>query len=798
MKRIRHNPEQIINKLREADAMLGAGKSIAHVVQHLGVSEQMYHRWRNQFGGMKAEEARRLGTSYTPRGQVARKWQEDEHSTIVDDTSMAYDGWGNLTKFEQDVDSEIGADLGRDEFEVAYTYAKATPAGGRPMVRRTGMTSTAGANISYEYLSSGNSLDDAAGRVSRVKQGSVVVARYQYLGHAQVVGTELPEPDFFSHLYDGTGQYTRADRFGRPIHNIWQRNTGNINNPAPHFFDIQIAWDEASNIVSMVDNVHILRDEYGDPLHNLFDKLATNDPLGRLLRLQEGNLSSSSITTLMRDERWQDTGGSSALSQTGNQFRYRRDDTGSGTFTMDDTRTYNRANELLTRDVNSNSTVDYELTYNAVGNLIADGEHYAFTYDPRGFLTEVRNQSDALVARYTYNAWGFRTTWQYDVMTTNDPPQAGPDGQVNSDDPIYCSLFDMDWRPAGTFRYPNLSGNAGKSEPAKERFVYNNAGIGGFGRSSYIDSLILRDTSGAWTSAATGTFTQRICTLANFRGDTVLVVTGEGTVIEWVSYSAYGVPFLKPAFDLNSDGSADETDLHLGNDWLNRLVYDVRLDPQGTGEPEWISVDMVSYGRGILSSVNNRIGYAGYQHAPELAGTKYHVRHRAVDAERGEWLTRDPAGDIDGPNRYQYVRSQPLLLADPEGRVAILLLLVPAIKYGVPIIVGVGAGAYLWGNVNCTPGEYTWKTFCRPCVRMCSILKGFTTEIICNQLVHHPIYAPELRTGQECWENEYVCGSSGIWFRTWVPTGAWAWTKQCDACPPLYYSPGWWLGFCED
>lgn len=60
MKRIRHNPDQIIRKLREADAMLAAGRSLAHVVQHLGVSEQTYYRWRNQFGGMKAEGARRL------------------------------------------------------------------------------------------------------------------------------------------------------------------------------------------------------------------------------------------------------------------------------------------------------------------------------------------------------------------------------------------------------------------------------------------------------------------------------------------------------------------------------------------------------------------------------------------------------------------------------------------------------------------------------------------------------------------------------------------------------------------
>jgi transposase-like protein len=48
MKRTRHTPEQVINKLREADAMLSSGRPMAQVLQHLGVSEQTFHRWRNQ------------------------------------------------------------------------------------------------------------------------------------------------------------------------------------------------------------------------------------------------------------------------------------------------------------------------------------------------------------------------------------------------------------------------------------------------------------------------------------------------------------------------------------------------------------------------------------------------------------------------------------------------------------------------------------------------------------------------------------------------------------------------------
>jgi transposase-like protein len=59
-RRKRHGPEQIVRKLRDADAMLNAGKDVAAVLQALEVSEGTYLRWRNQYGGMKAEEAKRL------------------------------------------------------------------------------------------------------------------------------------------------------------------------------------------------------------------------------------------------------------------------------------------------------------------------------------------------------------------------------------------------------------------------------------------------------------------------------------------------------------------------------------------------------------------------------------------------------------------------------------------------------------------------------------------------------------------------------------------------------------------
>jgi putative transposase len=60
LKRRRHTPEQIIRKLREAEKMLGEGKTTAEAAKALGVSEQTFHRWRNQYGGMKADDVKRL------------------------------------------------------------------------------------------------------------------------------------------------------------------------------------------------------------------------------------------------------------------------------------------------------------------------------------------------------------------------------------------------------------------------------------------------------------------------------------------------------------------------------------------------------------------------------------------------------------------------------------------------------------------------------------------------------------------------------------------------------------------
>jgi putative transposase len=72
MKRRRHTPEQIIRKLREADRLLAEGQEIPEVAKQLEISEATYHRWRAQYGGLKADDVKRLKELETENARLKR------------------------------------------------------------------------------------------------------------------------------------------------------------------------------------------------------------------------------------------------------------------------------------------------------------------------------------------------------------------------------------------------------------------------------------------------------------------------------------------------------------------------------------------------------------------------------------------------------------------------------------------------------------------------------------------------------------------------------------------------------
>jgi putative transposase len=72
MKGRKHTPEQIVRKLREADKLLAEGKSLSEVAKALEVSDYTYLRWRQQYGGMKADDAKELRRLKDENGRLKR------------------------------------------------------------------------------------------------------------------------------------------------------------------------------------------------------------------------------------------------------------------------------------------------------------------------------------------------------------------------------------------------------------------------------------------------------------------------------------------------------------------------------------------------------------------------------------------------------------------------------------------------------------------------------------------------------------------------------------------------------
>jgi hypothetical protein len=78
MKRHRHTPEQVVRKLREGERLLNEGKDLVEVLRHLEISEATWNRWRSQYGGMKADGAKRLRELEIENGRLKKLLAEAE------------------------------------------------------------------------------------------------------------------------------------------------------------------------------------------------------------------------------------------------------------------------------------------------------------------------------------------------------------------------------------------------------------------------------------------------------------------------------------------------------------------------------------------------------------------------------------------------------------------------------------------------------------------------------------------------------------------------------------------------
>jgi RHS repeat-associated protein len=409
------------------------------------------------------------------------------------------------------------------------------------------------------------------------------------------------------------------------------------------FYDIDISYDRNSNITVIENNVH-----------TGFDVSYTMDDVDRLTRAQEGTWGGSSISSETRDQEW-------TLDQVGNwdlaKLDLNGDDDWSGTDEYEDDRTHNKVNELTGRDIDDSGSDDYTLVYDEVGNLIDDGASYKYVYDPMGRLREVLDRSDdSLVAEYKYNGVKYRVSEHVD---TDD------DGDVDGSDDWWHYAFDTRWRM--------LSKYVGSASDPEEEFVYQRAGRDGQGRSTYIDELALRDRD----TTGNGTLDERIYYCQNWRADVSALVDDAGAIVEWVKYSAYGVPFGLPGGDTDSDGDCDSTDEAQVTTWVNASTYDVIGDLDLDGDVDSVDESAVNatylglangWNRLGALVVGNKFGFAGYG-SVGWSPSDYACRHRTLVASLGRWSSRDPLGYQGLANLVEYAASKPTVLVDPFGLV---------------------------------------------------------------------------------------------------------------------------------
>jgi RHS repeat-associated protein len=506
---------------------------------------------------------RRINRTYDNWGRVEKVRSYDNAAvgsgTIQNEVKNTYDGWGNLTKYEQNHSGEV---TGSGTYDVEYAYEKKAATGGvRATIRRTTMTLPNGQALSNIYSSAGNVHDDDASRVTFVREGANNRARYWYLGSSRLVGTTYREPstDVASHLFDGSDVFDGLDQFNRTIISRWKQGSTNL-------YSVALTYDRNSNVLTVDDAVQ-----------TGFDWKYTYDDLDRLVRAQRGTLSGGSISSETGDQNW-------TLDHAGNwdntTYDLNADDVYTGTNEYDWNFIQNKANELTSWDDQSTTVTP---TYDAAGNLADDKRDWKYVYDAFYRLVTVKNQSDTVTAEFKYNGVGHRISARY-----------------NTTAPWYHFAYDERWRIVEMYEDTDTA--------PTEQFWNHNAGLSGFGGSSYIDDVILRlrDTNGD------GTLDERRYCLQNWHHDVVALIDNTGSIIERANYTAYGTPI------------------------------------------------------GTFSSINNRKGYAGYEYDPTL-GQLYHVRNRVLRSDVGLWLHRD-ALSSDLIDLYGYVRSNPISGVDPMGQ----------------------------------------------------------------------------------------------------------------------------------
>jgi len=420
---------------------------------------------------------RRIQYGYDSQGNLSliTSYNAASVGSIVNQVQHVYNGLGQLTGEYQ---SHSGAVNTSSTPEVQYAYTEMS--GGQNNSRLTSMTYPSGYILNYNY---NTGLDSNISRLSSISDSGDTLESYKYLGVDTVVERDHPQNNVnLTYIQqsgdtqansDGGDQYTGLDRFGRIIDQNWVNATTGTSTDR-----FQYGYNQDSDVLYRQNLVDAAMSE-----------LYTYDNLYQLASFQRGTLNSTKTgltSSASRSQSW-------TPDALGNFTSVTSDGTAQ-------TRTANQQNEYTS--ISGSGTI----TYDANGNITADGSGNTYVYDAWNRLVTVKNGSTT-VASYGYDGLNRRITETHGSTTTD----------------LYYSA---NWQVLEERNNGQL----------QARYVWSPAGV---------DTLVLRDDS----SQNNGVLDRRLFMQQDTLGNVTLLVDTAGNVVERYEYDPYGVvTVLNPDF----------------------------------------------------------------------------------------------------------------------------------------------------------------------------------------------------------------------------------------------------------
>ncbi len=466
--------EYAYNRLGERKQMKDQ-QQVVHAYDYDKLGRLIHDRVALPSGSAVDNGVLRVSRTYEFRGMLAKitNYNSATGSTVVNESAFTYNEFGQLSEDEQ---AHVGPTGSAPS--VQYGFAN----GSANTIRPTTLTYPSGRVLTYDYGTSGG-MDDKFSRIFALLDDNSTnthLAEYLYLGPNRTAQINFAEPGAkFTWIMqsgesptDGGDQYTGWDRFGRAIDLRWIKNSSGA-----ELERLQHGYDRASNRLYRKNLVASGSDKQ--------DELYAYDELYQLNDFKRGELNSgrTAITgTVANQEEF-------TFDPTGNWNEYVQ--FGSG-FSIDQTRSYNKANELT--EIDSDTTLVAE---DAAGNMttIPQPGHwdagYDLIYDAWNRLVEVKDGSATIV------------TYAYDGLHRRTKKVIGSDTRH-----FYY-----------TDKWQIVEERMNTSTIADRQFVW---GI------RYIDDLVLRDRG-----------TERLYVIQDYFQPTAVMNTS-GTVQERYGYSAFG------------------------------------------------------------------------------------------------------------------------------------------------------------------------------------------------------------------------------------------------------------------